>query len=71
MKSGNRSKLLGGLLLIFLFVFWIAPSMQRLPYVEEVHACVRENNIDATALIYSDIDEFGDADVSIRDSMKY
>ncbi len=67
----NWGKLGLGLLVIFVFVFWVAPALERLPYIAEVHDYVYEHDIDATALVYSEIEEFGDADVSIRDAMKY
>ncbi|MDP8244741.1 MAG: hypothetical protein P9L94_11710 [Candidatus Hinthialibacter antarcticus] len=60
-----------GVLSIYLFVFILAPAMQRFPYIVELHQYVIEHDIDAAALFYTEIEEFGDADVSIRDAMKY
>ena len=45
--------------------------MQGLPYIEDVHNYVNEHDIDAAALFYTEIDEIGDADVSVRNAMKY
>ena len=67
----NWAKLLLGCVSIYLFVFILAPAMQGLPYIEDVHNYVNEHDIDAAALFYTEIDEFGDADVSVRNAMKY
>lgn len=64
-------KLCSGLVLIWLFVFVAAPRVQKYSYIAKVHDVIRENNIDATALVYTEIQEFGDADVHIRDAMNY
>ncbi len=64
-------KLAIGLFVIYLFVFWIAPFLQRLPPIQEVHNHIQHHNIDASALVYTESEEFGDADVSIRDAMNY
>lgn len=78
MNQGKRKsaikdwgKLFIGLLFILLFVFGIAPALENLPYIEEVHTYSKEHNINASALIYSDIEQFGDADVLIRNAIHY
>ncbi len=70
-KARNWTQLLISCGVIYLFVFVLAPAMQTMPFIKEIHHHSQENDIDASALFYTEIEEFGDADVSIRDSMNY
>ncbi len=60
-----------GIATIWCFVFVIAPLLQKVSYVGEMHEFVLKNDIDATALVYTDIEEFADADVYIRSAMDH
>ncbi|MBL7224398.1 MAG: hypothetical protein ISS72_11140 [Candidatus Brocadiae bacterium] len=64
-------KLAAGLLLIWAVVFWLAPWLQRFGPVKRVHESVRERGIDATALVYTEVEEFADADCHVRDALRY
>ena len=59
------------ILSIYLFIFIFAPAIQTLPYIRDFHHFVRAHDIDASALFYTEIDEFGDVDVSVRSAMNY
>ena len=63
------AKLLCGLLLIWIFVFLAAPALQQLAPVRRLHEHTRRNDIDATALFYTDADEFADAETYVVDSL--
>lgn len=75
--KGNRSRLRGwvqlciGALLIWAFVFVLAPAATGIPWVETVIRNVRESGIDATALYYTEIEEFSDAERFMQDSNRY
>ena len=60
-----------GIVSIWAFIFVLAPLLQRTPYIGEMHDFIQENDIDATALVYTDVEEFGDADVYIRDAVNH
>lgn len=60
-----------GLLLIWSFIFIFAPLVQNVSAVNELHCLIRARDIDAGSLFYTDTEEFGDADVQIRNSMSY
>ena len=63
--------LAGGLLVLYAFVFWVAPWLQHFGPVKRVHERVRERGIDATALVYTEVEEFADADCHMRDALRY
>lgn len=76
-EHGQRSlgerwiRLVLGLLVLWLFVFVLAPWMQKFGPVRRVHEFIRENDIDATALVYTDVEEFGDCEAHVRDALRY
>lgn len=59
------------LLTVWVFVFQVAPRLQRIEPIRVVHECARSRDIDATALYYTEVPEFSDADVYVRDALKY
>ncbi len=64
-------RFLAGLLLILAFAFGIIPALERLGPVREVRDAIRNAGIDATALFYTESDVSGEAEVSIRDAIRY
>ncbi len=60
-----------GVFLIWFSVFVLAPWMQQINTIQVLHEHIRENNIKATALYYTEIEEFDDADSYMRDALKY
>ena len=63
--------LIAGLGLIWAFVFLIAPALQRTEMVRPLAQYVRESGIDASALYYTEVQETGEAEMSIRDALAY
>lgn len=64
-------RLFACLAVLWVFVFQIAPRLQQVGVVRVLHDYVRENDIDAAAIYYTDIVEFSDADSYMRDAMTY
>ncbi len=64
-------KLLVGLGVVILFMFVIAPMGDRIPGFESVFKFIDDKNIKATAFYYTDIDEFGEAAVTLRNNREY
>jgi hypothetical protein len=62
---------LAGLLGIWLFAFVAIPAIQRLEPVREVRAAIEKSGIDATALFYTECEVSAEAEISIRNSLKY
>lgn len=63
--------LLLSMALIWIFIFVIAPWIQKLPYVKPLADYIEENDIDAGALYYTEVEEFSEAERNMRDTMDY
>ena len=63
--------LLTGLVLIAVFLFWLGPWLERLPLFQPLVRLIDEQDIDAGAYYYTDIEEFADAEFNIRQAMTY
>ena len=64
-------RLLAGLLVVWAVVFVAAPALQQWRPVAAVHDVIREKDIEATGLVYTEVEEFSDADSYMRATMKY
>ena len=60
-----------GLLLIWCLVFVVAPWLARWTPIRTMHAHIHQRDIDATALFYTDLDEFRDAEQAVRHALTY
>lgn len=60
-----------GLVLIIIFMFVMEPFKKIFPGMETMSAFIEERGIRATALYYTDIDEFGEAAASLRNTLEY
>jgi len=58
-------------LFIFIFIFVLAPMVQTLRYVKPITDYIEKADINATALIYTEIEESGPAESNMRNSIKY
>jgi hypothetical protein len=65
------TRFLLGLAALLSFAFGIIPALQRLEPVRNVRNAIRETDIDATALVYSECDVSFRAEASLRDSLRY
>ena len=64
-------KLFACIILIWLFVFVLAPGLQHYKSIQKIHTFIESRNIEATGLVYTEVDEFSDADIYMRNVMKY
>ena len=55
-----------GLACAWAFVFVVAPGVRRIEPIKAVLDSVRENDIDATALFYTDAEESSEAEFVLR-----
>lgn len=63
------AKFLLGICSILIFVFGIAPFLQRYEPIAAIHQYIQENDIDATPLFYTEAEEFAEADSMMADIM--
>lgn len=63
------AKLSLGLACVWLFVFVLAPWISRMEPVKPVLDFVHENDIDAAALFYTEIEEFSEAEIAVRHAL--
>lgn len=73
-KIGFRSRLLRLLLcigLVAIFIFFVGPWISRTPLYEPLGSFIEDNNIDAGALFYTEVEEFSSADVYMRNLLNY
>ncbi|TET39571.1 MAG: hypothetical protein E3J72_00150 [Planctomycetota bacterium] len=59
------------ILLVLAFIFFIGPWIAQAPFVKPLTTFIDERNIDAGALFYTEVEEFSDADVYMRNTMNH
>ena len=59
------------LLLIWAFMFIVAPWVEKMPAVEPIIRFIDENYIDASALYYTEIEEFFEAEIHMENTMNF
>jgi len=59
------------LLCLWLFIFVIAPWMQQIPAVNTLSLYIKESGIDAGALYYTEVDEVGESDMTVRNTLRF
>ena len=64
-------RLLGGLGLVWAFVSLLAAGGQRFAPVAELHGFVEERGIDASALFYTDSEEFGPVPLTLYNTFRF
>ena len=64
------AKLLVGVLCVWLFIFVIAPCVREYKPIGEMLDFVHENDIDASALFYTEVEAFSEAELAVREAMK-
>ena len=60
-----------GLFVVLVFAFGVIPWLQTFPPISDMCDVIRKNNIEATALVYTEVESFSEAEFSIRNSLKY
>ena len=64
-------KLVMGIGWVVLFMYVIGPFILRAPGFSSMSGFIEKRDIKATALYYTDIDEFAEAEITLRHSFKY
>ncbi len=73
-RPGLLKRLAGLALAIFLvlfFMLYLGPAIQETQYFRPMVRFIEERGIDASALYYTEIEEFSDADISMNNTMDY
>jgi hypothetical protein len=65
------ARLFLGILLIWAFMFIVAPLVEKAPVVGPMIRFIEENGIDASALYYTEIEEFSEAGIHMGNTMKF
>ena len=65
------SRFVVGLALILLLAFGIVPGLQRWGPVDDVRGAIRASGVDASALFYTESEMSCEAEMSIRNALKY
>jgi hypothetical protein len=65
------ARLFLGVLLIWAFMFIVAPWVEKTPAVEPIIRFIEENDIDASALYYTEIEEFSEAEIHMENAMNF
>jgi hypothetical protein len=65
------ARLFLGVLLIWAFMFILAPWVEKAPVVEPVIRFIEEHSIDASALYYTEIEEFSEAGIHMENTMNF
>jgi len=63
--------LLLSIMLVVIFVFVLAPGIDEVPQVKPLINFIDEHEINATALYYTDIEEFSIAEINIKNTLDY
>ena len=64
-------KLTAGIGLILLFIFAVGPLFMKLPGFSSMAAFIEKENIRSTAIYYTDIAEFAEAETSLRYAFEF
>jgi len=64
-------QLIMSIFIILFFIFGIGPLMDNLPFIKPMITFIEDRNIDASALYYTEIEEFSEADIFMNNTMDY
>ena len=64
-------RLLAGIGVILFFMFVAGPMFRRLPGFVSMAAFIEKEGIRSTAIYYTDVKEFGEAEVSLRNNFMF
>ncbi len=60
-----------GIAFIWIFAVYVTPWLGNLAFMKPLISFIKENDIKATAIYYTDIEEFAEADHMLRQLMTY
>lgn len=58
-------------LLVAVFILYLCPLIDRISFVEPLVEFIDERDIDAGALYYTEIEEFSDAEITMKNIMSF
>jgi len=65
-------QLLLGILLLLFFMFVLGPWLRHtIPSIDQLATYIDESGIDSTAIYYTEVEEVGEADISMRDTLRF
>ncbi len=67
----NWLRFVCSVLLIILFMFFLAPWLQKVPSIRTLSRYIEESGIDAGAVYYTEVEEVGDADLAVRNTFRF
>lgn len=70
-KGKGVFALLVSIALVLVFILVIGPMVAQLPMIKPLTDFIEERQIDAGALFYTEIEEFSEAELNLRHTMKY
>ena len=79
-KTGSKSRksrikgvvhLFGFIALVLGFILFFAPFLDRVPSIQPLIQFIDERDIDATALFYTEIEEFSDAAIYMNNTLMF
>ena len=70
-KAKRWARFFLALMLVWIFMFVVAPLLEKTPAVKPLVDFIEETGIDATALFYTEVEESGDAETHMRNTMDY
>lgn len=65
------ARLIAGVLGMGLFIFVLAPWIQKISAIKTVHDYIRENDMDATPLFYTESEEFSRSQSHMLDARRF
>jgi hypothetical protein len=60
-----------GIVILALFVYGLAPLGLKLPGISTISRFAKQNDIKVTAIYYTDIEEFSQAETDLRNQLNY
>jgi hypothetical protein len=58
-------------ILLWAFMFVIAPWLQRVPMINQLAKYIEESGIEAGAIYYTEVKEVSEAEANMRDTLMY
>ncbi len=71
LKLKGLFQLITAILLILVFMIYIGPWIEQLPYFHPIARLIEENDIDANMYFYTEVEEFSEASIHLQNSMDF
>ena len=64
-------KLLVSILIILFFMFYAGPKLGQSPWLKPLADFIEERNINANVYFYTEVEEFSEANINMKNTMAY